>query len=134
MDVVPNSVQHGDCRDLTVVLINYNTAHLLNRMFAALDASRGTLSLQVIVVDNASRDDSVNILRTRYPSVELIENPTNLGFARANNVAISRVCGRYILLLNTDAFVSSDTLQKTVNFMDAHPGCGVLGVKLVGSD
>ena len=120
--------------DISVVVVNYNTAHLLGELFAALEASRGTLKLQVIVVDNASRDGSVDILRAKYPDVELIENPTNVGFGRANNQALPRIRGRYILLLNTDAFVAPDTLQKTVDFMEAHPRCGVLGVKLVRRD
>jgi GT2 family glycosyltransferase len=118
--------------DVTVIVVNYNTEHLLDRMFASLEASRGALRLQVIVVDNASRDRSVEKLRTDYPNVELIENSANVGFARANNQAVPRVRGRYVLLLNTDAFVSPDTLTKTVEFMDGNPRCGVLGVKLVG--
>jgi N-acetylglucosaminyl-diphospho-decaprenol L-rhamnosyltransferase len=120
--------------DLTVVVVNYNTAHLLDRMFSALEAGRATLNLQVIVVDNASRDGSLEVLRDRYPGVELIENTNNVGFARANNQAVPLMRGRYVLLLNTDAFVSPDTLPKTVSFMDEHPRCGVLGVKLVGAD
>src|SRR5262249_21858662 len=120
--------------DLSVVVVNYNTAHLLDQMFTALEASRGTLKLEVVVVDNASRDGSVDILRTRYPDVELIKNQTNVGFGRANNQALPSIRGRYVLLLNTDAFIAPDTLQKTVEFMDAHPRCGVLGVKLVGRD
>jgi N-acetylglucosaminyl-diphospho-decaprenol L-rhamnosyltransferase len=125
--------QSNDC-DLTVVLVNYNTAHLLERLFAALDASRGTLNVQIIVVDNASRDGSAQILRTRFPGVELIANTTNVGFGRANNQALTQARGRHILLLNTDAFVSPDTLAKTVRYMDENPQCGVLGVKLVGPD
>lgn len=120
--------------DVTVVVVNYNTAHLLGRMFAALEAGRGDLKLQVIVVDNVSRDNSVEVLRTQHPDAELIANPVNVGFGRANNQALPLVRGRYVLLLNTDAFVSADTLPKTVSFMDAHPRCGVLGVKLVGED
>jgi N-acetylglucosaminyl-diphospho-decaprenol L-rhamnosyltransferase len=120
--------------DITVVLVSYNTAHLFDQLFACLDAARGSLKLQVIAVDNASRDDSVKVLRTRFPGVELIDNQTNIGFGRANNQALSLARGRYLLLLNTDAFVAPDTLQKTVDFMDAHPRCGVLGVKLVGRD
>jgi N-acetylglucosaminyl-diphospho-decaprenol L-rhamnosyltransferase len=120
--------------DVSIVVVNYNTAHLLGRMFAALEASRGDLRLQVIVVDNASRDNSVQVLRTLQPEAELIANPTNPGFGRANNQALARARGRYVLLLNTDAFVSPDTLTKTVSYMDAHPQCGVLGVKLVGED
>jgi N-acetylglucosaminyl-diphospho-decaprenol L-rhamnosyltransferase len=99
-----------------------------------LEAAQGRLRLQVVVVDNASRDGSVEILRTRYPTAELIQNRTNVGFGRANNQALPRMRARYALLLNTDAFVSPDTLRKTVDFMDAHSRCGVLGVKLVGPD
>ena len=103
-------------------------------MFAAIEAARGALKLQVVVVDNASRDNSVEVLRAQHPETELIENVTNAGFGRANNQALSRASGRYVLLLNTDAFVAPDTLTKTVGFMDANPHCGVLGVKLVGED
>src|SRR5690348_5510406 len=112
-----------DRPDVSVIVVNYNTAHLLDRMFAALDASRGNLNLQIIVVDNASRDNSVEMLRAQYPNVELIANATNRGFARANNQAVPRARGRYVLLLNTDAFVSADTLPKTVEFMDEQPKC-----------
>jgi N-acetylglucosaminyl-diphospho-decaprenol L-rhamnosyltransferase len=120
--------------DVSVVVINYNTKHLLTQMLTALDAGRGQLRLQVIVVDNASRDGSAEILRDEFPNVELIQNAENVGFGRANNQALSTVRGRYVLLVNPDAFVSSDTLPKTVKFMDEHSRCGVLGVKLVGED
>jgi GT2 family glycosyltransferase len=120
--------------DVTVVLVSYNTVHLLGKVLAAIDAGRNGLSLQVIVVDNASSDGSAELLKFHYPNVELIANQTNMGFARANNQALSRVRGRYVLLLNTDAFLSPDTLHKTVSFMDATPKCGVLGVRLIGRD
>lgn len=120
--------------DLSVVVVNYNTAHLLPRMLAALEVSKRSLSLQVIVVDNCSRDDSVEILRRDFPDVHLIANPANVGFARANNQALPWVIGRHVLLLNADAFVAPDTLVKTVTYMDAHPACGILGVRLVGQD
>src|SRR5689334_10634005 len=120
--------------DISVVVVNYNTAHLLDRMFGALQASRGDLRIQVIVVDNASRDNSLEVLRTQYFHAELIENTVNVGFGRANNQALPRVRGRYVLLLNTDAFVAPDTLTKTVRYMDAHAKCGVLGVKLISED
>ena len=120
--------------DVTIIVVNYNTVHLLDRMFAAIDAARGNLSIQVIVVDNASHDRSVELLRAKHPNVELIENTTNVGFGRANNQAVPSARGRYLLLLNTDAFVAPDTLTKTLGFMDAQPEYGVLGVKLVGED
>ncbi len=133
-DALPIPLHVDERPDITVVVISYNTAHLLDRLFATLDVARGSLRLQVIVVDNASGDGSADIVRTKYPYVELIENTVNVGFGRANNQALPRVLGRYVLLLNTDAFMSPDTLQKTVSFMDINPRCGVLGVKLVGQD
>jgi GT2 family glycosyltransferase len=132
--VTKNTPVPKDDPDITVVLVNYNTAHLFDRLFSSLAAARGDLKIQLIVVDNASRDYSAAILRGRYPDVQLIENATNVGFGRANNQALPRIRGRYLLLLNTDAFISPDTLAKTFNFMELNPCCGVLGVKLVGED
>lgn len=128
------AIRNDERPDLSVIVVNYNTGYLLERMFSALDAARGSLRVQTIVVDNASRDDSVAILRTKHPDVELVANQTNVGFGRANNQAIPLVRGRYVLLLNTDAFVSSDTLTRTIGFIDENPRCGILGVKLVGEN
>src|SRR5262245_15647696 len=85
--------------DLSVVLINYNTAQLRNDVIAALESSRCTLNVHVIVVDNASRDESVEILRKKCADGELIENHSNVGFGRANNQALTLARGRYVLLL-----------------------------------
>ncbi|SHH49752.1 glycosyltransferase family 2 protein [Bradyrhizobium erythrophlei] len=132
--MIENPVSSHDVPEVSVVVINYNTGYLLDRMFAALEAAKASLRIEFIVVDNASTDNSIEILENKYPSVTLIKNPMNVGFGRANNQAIPHIRGRYILLLNTDAFVASDTLEKTVAFMSDHPRCGVLGVKLVGGD
>jgi N-acetylglucosaminyl-diphospho-decaprenol L-rhamnosyltransferase len=120
--------------DLTVVVVNFNTAHLLDRMISTLSAAQGRLRVQLIIIDNASHDPSVSLLRSRYPDVDLIVNDKNVGFGRANNQALSRIRGKFVLLLNTDAFVSKDTLSKTIDFMAANANCGILGVKLVGED
>lgn len=120
--------------DLSIVIVNYNTGHLFDRLFSSLATAQGTLKLQTILIDNASHDDSTNIIINRFPSVELIQNSINVGFGRANNQAVPRIRGRYILLLNPDAFVSPDTLMKTISFMDQNPRCGILGVKLIGQD
>src|SRR5713226_9411529 len=94
-----------DVPDISVVVVNYNTGYLLDRLFAALTAATASLKMEIVVVDNASTDDSLEILEDRYPFVELIANTTNVGFGRANNQALPKVQGRYVLLLNTDAFV-----------------------------
>ena len=120
--------------DVTIVVVNYNTAHLLVPMRDAVERARGALSLQTIVIDNASRDDSLGVLHREFGDAKIIANSTNVGFGRANNQAIEHVAGRYVLLLNTDAFISPDTLAKTVAFLDANPDCGIVGVRLVGRD
>lgn len=120
--------------DISVLVVNYNTAHLLRPMWDALMQSAGSLTVETIIVDNASRDTSVEVLRQEFANLPLITNAINVGFGRANNQALTHAHGRYVLLLNTDAFVESDTLEKTVSYMDAHPECGILGVRLIGRD
>lgn len=119
---------------LDILIVNYNTANLLAPMFAACDAATQGLQVRYWVVDNASRDDSVAVLRQQYPHAGLEVNTSNVGFGRANNQLLKHVQGDYVLLLNTDAFVAPDTLQRTLAYMQANPRCGVLGVKLVGRD
>jgi len=120
--------------DISVVIVNYNTGHLLHKAIDALQHACANINARIIIVDNASKDDSVEIIRRDFPDCRLIVNPVNVGFGRANNQAIAHVQGRYILLLNTDAFMSPDAIDKTVKYMDMHPSCGILGVKLIGSD
>lgn len=120
--------------DVTVIIVNYNTAGLLRPCLDALRASVGGLRLQIIIIDNASRDDSAAVLRRDFSDCELVFNAHNVGFGRANNQAIDRARGRYLLLLNTDAFVLPDTLRKTVRYLDDNPACGLLGVRLESRD
>lgn len=119
---------------LDVLIVNYNTARLLKPMFDALEAAADGLEVRYWVIDNASRDDSVNVLREQFPKAGLDVNTVNVGFGRANNQLLKHVRGQYVLLLNTDAFVEPDTLRKTLAYMDSHSECGVLGVKLLSRD
>lgn len=120
--------------DLSIVVVNYNTEHLLDEMFRAVEAATGSLTVHTIVIDNASRDGSVSLLRRDYPEAELIANQENVGFGRANNQAIPLLRGKFVLLLNTDAFVAPGGIERSVRFMEAHPDCAVLGARLVGRD
>lgn len=120
--------------DLSVILVNYNTGYLLKECFDSLYASLRTIESQIIIVDNASTDDSKSRLEGMSAAVTIEYNTKNIGFGRANNQVLPLVKGRYLLLLNTDAFVAPDTLTKTVAWMDAHPDCGVLGVRLSDRD
>lgn len=122
--------------DVSVIVVSYNSGHLLPEMWRALKAACPKLRVEVIVVDNASRDDSALQLRTNpeFAHFKLIENTVNVGFGRANNQGVALARGRYVLLLNTDAFVSADSLDTVVAYMDQHPECGITGTRLVGRD
>lgn len=120
--------------DVSIILVSYNTAESLSACLARIREATANLRHEVIVVDNASRDHSAALVRSRHPDCRLIENAENHGFGRACNQALQWASGRYVLLINPDAFVEPDGISKTVAFLDANPDCGVLGVKLVGPD
>jgi len=120
--------------DVSIILVSYNTVDLLAECLRCIHQSPQTFTREIIVVDNASRDSSVEFIKTHHPECRLIANATNVGFGRAANQALQWAGGRYILLVNTDAFVESDTIAKTIAYMDANPKCGILGVKLVTRD
>lgn len=119
---------------LDVLVVNYNTAGLLQPMFNALRQPSGADQARYLVVDNASADNSLECLATVCPEALLLANDSNVGFGRANNQLVEHLQGKYALLLNTDAFVAADTLDKTLDYMEANPDCGVLGVRLVGRE
>lgn len=119
---------------LSIIIVNYNTGRLLPDMFAALDRAANGIDMRCILVDNASSDDSMAVLRDSFPHQLVLANESNVGFGRANNQALPYVDGGYVLLLNTDAFVAPDTLSGTIEYMESHPECGVLGVRLIGRD
>ncbi|MBK9014580.1 MAG: glycosyltransferase [Saprospiraceae bacterium] len=117
---------------LTTIIVNYNVRHFLEQCLLSVRKANPNGDFgDVWVVDNASSDDSVQMVRTHFPEVKLIANPQNTGFAVANNQAIHASIGKYVLLLNPDTVVREDTLTKCVAFMEAHPEAGGLGVKMV---
>lgn len=117
--------------DLSVVVVNYNVRYFLEQALLSVRRAVGNLEVEVWVVDNNSVDDSVAMVREKFPEVKLIVNKENTGFAVANNQAIRLCSGRYVLLLNPDTVVEEDTFQKCVSFMDAHPDAGGLGVRMI---
>lgn len=119
---------------LSVVIVNYNVSHYLLQCVDSLShALRGTDS-EVIVVDNHSRDNSVTLLRQYHPEVRIVENLHNLGFAKANNIAIRQSCGEYVLLLNPDTIVSESVVKGVISFLDSHPEAGSAGVRMLNAD
>jgi len=120
--------------DLTAIIVNFNTGHLLPSCVSALRAAATAFDLKIVLVDNASRDNSLDIIRQQLSDCHLIANAINVGFGRANNQALEHVEGEFVLLLNTDAMVAPDSLDKTLAYMRGDDACGVLGVNLVGGD
>lgn len=116
---------------LSVVIVNYNVAAFLEQALASAQKAMRNIDGEIFVVDNNSADNSVAMVRSKFPDVHLIENHDNVGFARANNQAIRISRGEYVLLLNPDTVVEEDTFEKCIAFMDAHPQGGGLGVKMV---
>jgi len=120
---------------LTTVIVSYNTRALLDPCLAALaKACEGLGRCDTILVDNASRDGSAEHVEQRHPGVRLIRSGGNIGFGRANNLALPYFEAPYMLLLNTDAFVAEDSVKKALRFMESHPDCGIVGVRLTGRD
>jgi GT2 family glycosyltransferase/glycosyltransferase involved in cell wall biosynthesis len=119
--------------DVSVVIVSFNTRELLVRCLDAVSAQAG-LAMQIIVVDNGSTDGSRELVRERFPEVELIELSQNVGFARANNLAFQRCRGEYVLLLNSDAFVHPGALRELVAAAKRHPRAAAVGPRLLNPD
>ena len=120
---------------LSVVIVNYNVKHFLEQCLCSVFKAVGKIpSAEVIVVDNASSDGSVEYIRERFPNVNLIASDKNLGFARANNMAVRQSNGEYVLLLNPDTIVAENTFQQFVDFMDKHPEAGACGAYMLHTD
>lgn len=117
--------------DLTVVIVNYNVKHFLEQCLNSVAIAMKGLAVEVYVVDNISIDGSVEMVKEKFPWVHLIANKENVGFSKANNQAVRVSSGKYVLLLNPDTVVEEDTFSKTIQFMDEHPKCGGLGVKMI---
>ena len=119
---------------LSVIIVNYKVKHYLEQCLRSVaEASRG-IAVEVIVVDNASGDGSVEYLRERFPDVTIIASEENLGFARANNLAIRNSHGQYVLLLNPDTIVAEDTFRDFIGFMDSTPDAGGCGAYMLHTD
>ena len=120
--------------DLSVIIVNWNVKELLrNCLHSLLEAGSG-LALEIIVVDSASTDGSVQMVRQEFPQVKLSASSDNLGYSRGNNTGCRIAQGRYFLLLNPDTVVQPDALQRLVGYMESHPAVGALGPQLLWPD
>ncbi|MEO6941247.1 MAG: glycosyltransferase [Candidatus Kapaibacterium sp.] len=122
--------------DISVIIVNYNVKEFLRGALLSVERSleHGALTGEIIVVDNASADDSARMVREEFPSVKLYALAENLGFGRANNLGMKHASGDYFLILNPDTIVGEDTLRVMVDFMRSHSNVGLAGCKLLNGD
>jgi hypothetical protein len=121
--------------DLSIIIVSWNTCALVKECLASIDLFReGDVSIQVIVVDNNSADGTVEMVRSEFPTVELIANRENKGFVGGNNQAVPRARGRYLLLLNSDARLVGPGMKDIVDYMDEHPRVAIVAGKILNAD
>jgi GT2 family glycosyltransferase len=120
--------------DVSFVIVNWNTKDLTLKCIRSIIATKSAYSQEIIVVDNASGDGSVDAIKNEYPSVTVLSNGINLGFAKANNMGIERSTGRYICLVNSDVEVFADTVSFIIGYMESNLGVGIVGPRILFPD
>ncbi|MCS1394262.1 glycosyltransferase family 2 protein [Lysinibacillus boronitolerans] len=116
--------------DLSIVIVNYNTKKLTLECIKSIYNANKLYDVEIIVVDNASSDDSVSAIKNLFPRVHIIENQKNVGFSKANNQAICTSDARYVLLLNSDTIVKKDSLSTIIEYMDVFQDVGAVGCEV----
>jgi GT2 family glycosyltransferase len=120
--------------DISVVIVGWNAKHYLELCLESLVKAPPRRSMEVFVVDNASTDDSVEMIEAKFPWVNLVKSAENLGFAKGNNVAIRQCRGRYVALVNPDVIVFPGCLDALADFLDEHPNVGNVGPRVFNPD
>jgi GT2 family glycosyltransferase len=120
--------------DVSIIIVSWNGKRFLLECLESLCAGSQAGNMDIIVVDNASTDGSQGAMNENFPSVKLIQNKTNLGFAKANNIGIRESRGRYICLINSDVKVLGNCIDRLYKYMEQHPSTGILGPKLLNPD
>lgn len=123
-------------KDLSIIIVSYNVRELLQDCLVSIfnTIDEAAVRYEIILVDNNSKDQTGEIVAARFPRVKLIANAHNIGFAAANNQAIRRAGGRYLLLLNPDTIVEPFAIEQVLNFFNNTPDAGIVGCKLLNSD
>ncbi|MDD7885215.1 glycosyltransferase family 2 protein [Flavivirga sp. 57AJ16] len=116
---------------LSIVILNYNVRYFLELCLKSVQAATLEIDAEIIVVDNNSEDDSCQMVRTLFPGIKLIENKTNFGFSKGNNMGVLQAKGEYICILNPDTVVAEDTFSKLLNFSEKKEKLGIVGCKLI---
>ncbi|RPI67227.1 MAG: glycosyltransferase, partial [Ignavibacteriae bacterium] len=120
--------------DVSVLIVNYNVKDYLLQCLRSVMASEGIVTYEIVVVDNASSDNSVAELQPEFPNVVWMPLSENVGFGRGNNAGLDVCKGRYVLFLNPDTIIAQDTLATMVAYLDGHPDVGLAGCKVLNAD
>jgi N-acetylglucosaminyl-diphospho-decaprenol L-rhamnosyltransferase len=120
--------------DISVIIVSWNTRALLHDCLTSIEATRGPLAVEVIVVDSASSDGTVEMLRNEFPWVIALPQPDNVGFTRGNNIGLARATGRLLFLLNPDTVLLDGCLPGLAGFLGAHPEAGIAGPHTLNPD
>jgi len=132
--VDPTYMPTNDLPSLAIIIISWNTCRILQACLESVYQNPPNVSYEVWVVDNASEDASVDMIKESFPQVHLIENTQNIGFAGANNQAIEQSSSRYVLLLNSDTLVYPGTFDHLVSFLESHEHVGATGSRYFNPD
>ena len=116
---------------LSIIILNYNVRYFLELCVLSVQEALLNIDAEIIVVDNNSSDDSCLMMKSRFPNVKLIENTTNSGFPKGNNIGVAQAKGDYICVLNPDTVVAEDTFEKILAFAEKQTNLGILGCKLI---
>lgn len=119
---------------VSIVLVNYNSANLLRQCLRSIYEQTQEISYEIIVIDNASTDDSRQVVRSEFSGIQLVESTDNLGFSRGNNRGAGLAKGEYLLFLNTDTILLENSVKLLADFLDQYPDSGAVGPKLVFED
>ena len=136
-DTLANKVQTLSANpplDASILLISFNTCSVLRECLQHVELESEGFNVEVLVIDNGSLDGSPEMVEAEFPKVRLTRSSVNLGFGSANNVGLKQATGRYIVLLNSDAFLQPGSLRLAIEHMDATPTCGLGGARLTGRD
>ncbi len=119
---------------LSVIIVSYKVRFYLEQCLLAVEKATEGIEAEIYVVDNHSGDGTVEYITERFLEINFINSNHNLGFSRANNVAIKQSCGEYVLLLNPDTIVAEDSIRDVLSFMEDHPNAGGAGVRMLCDD
>jgi len=120
--------------DLSIIIVNYNVKEFLQNLIHSIEKASSNLKKEIIIIDNASDDGSVDFIREKFPQIKLIANQKNLGFGKANNIGLKEATGKFILLINPDTIVAEDTFEKMIKFFESNDSAGLAGCKILNPD